>query len=131
MLSTLHKKDKMIRVGRCTYDRFGKRTDPVYPEFTSIVVLTKSLSHWGNLGPYVLKDDQGRIMENIWQYQKIYKQVPKSIQKFSRYDPTVIWNHPAEIHAIESVDGSWELTDDYWSWREKGFNCQYAVRYPV
>ena len=41
----------MIRVGRCTYGRNGKRTDPTYPGFTLILVLMKSHSKYGVLGP--------------------------------------------------------------------------------
>lgn len=54
----------MIRVGRCIYDRNGKRTDPSFEGFTPIVCLTAS-SAYGELGPYCLKDEYGRIMENI------------------------------------------------------------------
>ena len=39
----------------------------------------------------------------------------------------VIWEHPAETHVND--DGS--LTPDYHTWREKGMNRKYAVRYPV
>lgn len=114
-----------IRVGRIDYSG-GKPKNPSFENFTPIIVLTKS-SPYGSIGPYALKDKHGRIMENIWQFSKVYVSVPQTHEKFSRWDNTVIWQHPAERHINE--DGS--LTKEYWRWRQKGFKCQYAVRYPV
>lgn len=54
----------MIRIGRCTYSG-SKRHDPEYPGFTPILVMMKSHSQWYPLSPYELKDENGRIMENI------------------------------------------------------------------
>lgn len=121
-----------IRVGRCKYTG-GNRKDPSFPNFTRIVVMMKSHSEWASLSPYELKDDKGRIMENIWQFAKVYPKVPKSTQKYSRYNPTVIWNHPAETHLSDfnPKTKSGEITDEYRVWREKGMNTKYAIRYPV
>jgi len=115
----------MIRVGRCKYIK-GKRIDPSFPGFESIVCLTKS-SPYGELGPYVLKDRKGRIMENIWQFSKAYKEVPAATQRYSRFDKTIIWNHPAEIH----INDKGKLTKAYFNWRKKGMNAKHPIRYPV
>lgn len=49
-----------VKVGICNL--YGKQ---IHVEgFKNIVVLTKS-SQYGMLGPYVLKDDNGNIVENI------------------------------------------------------------------
>ena len=123
-----------IRVGRCTYPRNGGRNDPSYPGFTPIVVLTKS-SKYGSLSPYVLKDAEGRIMENLWQGSKVYPDVPYSLQKRSRFDSTVIWEYPAEKHAIyELFDNGfpgWKLLPEYYVWRKKLMETLEPVRYPV
>ncbi len=58
---------------------------------------------------------------------KLYPSVPTSTQVYSRWDNTIIWNHPAEIH----VDTDGNPNDLYRAWREKGMNAEYAVRYPV
>lgn len=80
----------------------------------------------GQLSPYILKDEEGHLLENIWQFSKIYKVVTAQNQKLSRYQPNVItWNHPEEIHV-----SSGKTTDAYWEWREKGMNNWYAIRYP-
>lgn len=113
-----------IRVGRITY-KDGDKILPSYPEYENILVLTKS-SPYGELGPYVLKNNKGQIMENIWQFSKLYEKVPRSIQRYSQYDSKIIWDHPEEVHYLNE-----EVTDEYWAWREKGFNCKYPVRYPV
>ena len=115
----------MLKVGRCTYDPTGKRIDPKIPTFTNILVLMKSSLYW-ELSPYYLKDDRGVFMENKWQFSKVYPSVPYSSQKYSRYDKTVIWEHPAETHIEKN-----ELTQKYWDWREKGMMNPHPVRYPV
>ena len=116
----------MIRVGRCKYNSTGKRTDPSYPGFTPIVVLMMSHSPYGVLGPYVLADDDGVIMENRHQFSKLYAKVPATTQYYSRYDKTVIWSHPAETHYENG-----EILPAYWAWRAKGMANPYYVRYPV
>lgn len=126
-----------IRVGRIIYHN-GKPVHPSYEGYTPIVVLTKS-SPYGDLGPYVLKNDQGQIMENIWQFSKLYPWVPATKQVYSRWDPTVIWDHPKEIHLEAKVSsdglndspGEDEPNDTYRAWREKGMNAKEAIRYPV
>lgn len=114
-----------VRVGRRIYNRDGTYKDPTFPEFQDILCLTKS-SEYGSLGPYCLKDKHGRILENIWQFSKIFEEVPISRQTYSRYDRKIIWDHPAEVHLIDG-----KPTLEYKLWRQKGINCEYAVRYPV
>lgn len=111
---------RMIRVGRKT-----DRSTPSFPGFTPIIVLTKS-SEYGDLGPYELKDEQGRIMENVYQYSKVYASVPESTQRYSRWDPKIIWNWPAEQHVVGTT-----VNQNYWRWRQAGMNNPYPVRYPV
>lgn len=113
-----------IRVGRITYDK-GTPVYPSYEGFTPIIVMTKS-SEYGELSPYVLQDENGVIMENAWQFRKLYPWVPESKQYYSRFDKTIIWSHPQETHVSDG-----EPNEKYWAWREKGFKCQYPVRYPV
>lgn len=121
----------MIRVGRCVYKN-GKRTDPSYPDFTPIICLTKSTAY-GSLGPYVLKDNKRRIMENIYQFSKVYEKVPKSVQRYSRYDQRIIWDWPAETHCVkkDTYINKLELTPEYLRWRKAGMNAADPIRYPV
>lgn len=114
----------MIRVGRRKYIG-SKYVDPTFTGFTSILCLTKS-SPYGDLGPYVITDENGVIFENKWQFSKVYEKVPASKQTYSRYDNTIIWDHPEETHISEG-----KITEEYWNWRKKGFECPYPVRYPV
>lgn len=117
----------MIRVGRCVHDKKGKITYPQYPGFNPVIVMTYSHSDYWPLSPYLLKDDRGRIMENLWQFSKCYKSVPKSVQRKSRYDKTIIWEHDEEIH----LDDNDMITDEYKNWRKKGMENEHPVRYPV
>ena len=111
---------KMIRVGSIVD---GKH--PSYGGFKPIVCMTKS-SAYGAIGPYCLVTDEGAIFENLWQFSKCYEQVPQSVQRYSRWDNTIIWNHPTETHM---KDG--KLLPAYWEWRKKGMANVYPVRYPV
>ncbi len=122
----------MIRVGRCIYDRRGGRDDPYYPNFRTIVVLTKGTNRWGALGPYELKDERGRIMENVWQFSKTYPRVDATTQRKSRYENIIIWKHPSETHLADPTKAATpdNLTPEYWGWRQKGLGAPYAIRYP-
>jgi len=116
----------MIRVGRVIYPKFGgPGIYPSYDGFTNIIVLMKGHTEWGELGPYDLVNEDGEIMENYWQFAKVYKKVPKSKRRDSRNKKT-IWDHPSEIHLKDN-----KLTPEYYAWREKGMKSKDAIRYPV
>jgi len=95
---------------------------PHFDDFTPIVVLTKT-SAYGDLGPYVLKDTKGRLMENIWQFAKVYQRVSTSGN--DRYNPGG-WRWPTEAHVIDG-----DIQPAYWKWRRAGMNFPKAVRSPV
>lgn len=117
----------MLRVGRCLYPKDSGIIYPSYENFTPIVVMMRSHSKYYPLSPYLLKDNQNRIMENIWQFSKCYKSVPKTVQRRSRYDNTVIWSHDTEVH----LDDNDNITEEYKQWRVKGMHNKDPVRYPV
>lgn len=114
----------MIRVGRRSY-QYGSFEDPQYDGFMPIIVMTPS-TKYGSLSPYSLKNEKGQIMENIWQFSKVYERVPKVEETYSRYNPKIIWSWPLERHVENG-----KLTKKYIKWREAGHNAKYAIRYPV
>jgi hypothetical protein len=116
----------MIRVGRIIYEN-GKPIKPSYPGFEVIEVMLKYSSKWYDLSPYYLKDEQNRILENIWQGSKVYEYVPATTRTVSYYDKTIAWTHPYEKH----IDSSGNLTKEYFLWRNKLQNNKYPIRYPV
>src|SRR5277367_356240 len=59
------------------------------PGFTSIVVMTTS-SKFGMLSPFQLKTKDGIIIENKWQFMKVYEKVPETTQYYSRFNKTII-----------------------------------------
>jgi hypothetical protein len=76
----------------------------------------------------------------------VYSEVPRSVQRYSRYNSTVIWNYDAHRHISESptviqysdgslpatqIDENKYLTPEYFKWRYAGFVNPYPVRYPV
>lgn len=111
-----------IRVGRIVNNKH-----PSYEGFIPIVVMTPS-SKYGAIGPYCLKDDNGVIMENKWQFQKVYKNVYETKQTYSKWDESIIWQWHTETHIDPSTN---EVNDNYWRWRQAGFNAVHAIRYPV
>lgn len=135
-----------VRVGRIVRD-----VKPTFPGFMNIVCLTPSTT-WGELGPYVLKDENGHIMENIYQSKKCYIETPEVKQTYSRWDKNVIWQRKREVHIVSKSDlpvdfdnlgyvelatpikgikGVAFLTPEYFKWREDLRRCPYPVRYPV
>jgi hypothetical protein len=122
----MNNKKGLIRVGRIRYHG-NKMLIPKLDGYKTIVVMMKSHSKWYPLSPYELKNNKGQIMENIYQFSKVYKKVPKSKQRYSKFNNTIIWEWPEEVH----VDKNCTLTPEYWEWREAGTNNRYAVRYPV
>ena len=122
----LHKMSGQVRVGRIQCHPNGTRTVSSFEGFTPIEVMTKS-SSWGDLGPYVMKTEDGVVFENYWQSAKVYPKVPQVKQPYSRWNPQTIWEHPAEDH----IDEHQEPTHRYWSWRRKLRANPYPVRYPA
>lgn len=70
----------MIRIDRRLYNKDGTFVDPSYPNFTKIICMTSSTAY-GDLGPYVLKNNKNQIIENIYQASKIYETVLAIEQK--------------------------------------------------
>lgn len=70
----MEKKRGILRVGRI------KNASNIIklPGFTSIVVMTAS-SKFGMLSPFQLKTKDGIIIENKWQFMKVYKKVQKQL----------------------------------------------------
>jgi hypothetical protein len=74
------------------------------------------------LSPYVLRDNNGFIFENLYQLSKLYPYVEAQKEIKSN---KLIWEHPIEIHIKDGY-----ITKELWAWRSKGFQNPYPVRYP-
>ena len=108
-----------IRVGKYDYQN---KVQPTTPGYEDVLIHTT-----GTLSPYTMKDAEGRIMENYWQFSKVWNSVEAIKQPVSRFQPDKVrWEHPAEVH----VDEHRLLTPQYWAWREKGMTHETWVRYP-
>ena len=106
----------------------GKWYHPYIPGYETIPVLMKSTSVWGEIGPYCLKTDEGYIFENYWQFSKVYRETPNVI--INQYG-TVTWKYK-KTNFMELNDEKEEVVnEEYWKWREKGYNAKYAIRYPL
>lgn len=105
----------MIRVG--LYDYKSKRQAQT-PGYINLLVHVG-----GPFSPYTLKDEKGRIMEMLYQSQKVYPRVYPQDQKLHMYTDEKGWTHPGETHFKDGL-----IYPEYWAWREKGLNCPFAVR---
>jgi len=106
-----------IRVGK--YDYKTKK------EANTLGYINVLIHTTGELSPYTIKDKNGVIMENWWQFHKIWEKVDSIKQPISQYDSRPRWEHPSEVHMIDGIP-----TSAYWKWREKGFAHHRWVRYP-
>lgn len=127
------KKQGQVRVGTCKWQG-STRIDPQVDGFIPIVCLTKS-TKYGMLSPYCLtvsmkfQNDPNTyevLMENAWQFSKVYEKVPPVTETKSRFDRTVIWNWPTQTHLIGN-----NITMEYLSWRKAGMLVSEPIRYPV
>lgn len=115
-----------IRVGRTTY--VNRRTYiPQYPGYTTIAVLTEKTNKYSAISPYSLKNEQGQIIENIWQFSKCYTTVPKAHIPYSSGQRHIVWDWPAETH----IDAEGNFTNEFWRWKLTGENNSQPVRNPV
>jgi len=107
-----------VRVGKYNYKT---KQEPKTPGYTNVLIHTT-----GDLSPYTMKDKDGVIMENYWQFNKIWETVDAIKQPLSQYMPDRIrWEHPKETHMKNG-----KPTREYWKWRKKGFSHYRWVRYP-
>lgn len=110
-----------IYVGKYVNNKLPKMP----PNTKSILIHTSDKNLGGGLSPYKIHKD-GMLLENLWQFSKIYPKVYAQRIPLSRFHPDkIIWEHPEEIH----VEGG-KITESYWNWRKKGFENPFAVRYP-
>lgn len=99
---------------------------PKVAGFTTVLIHTSLNTLGGSLSPYQLRDTNGYLLENVWQFSKVYDFVDQQRIPRHRFRPNdIIWEHPAERHVKDEV-----ILPEYWGWRKKGMKAEYAVRYP-
>jgi len=112
-----------IRVGRIAQRSAKGEKYPKTEGYVNIAVTSHNASGVGSeLSPFKLKDEQGHLMENIWQFSKVYSFVPDHIDKKTG------WSHDREIHINKKTQ---TINSEYWDWRKKGMTFEEPMRYPV
>lgn len=105
----------------------GKPMPKAPPGYRNILIHTSAKRLGGALSPYLLCNEKGQLLENIWQFAKIYRRVRAQRASKSRFQPNeIIWEHPEEQH----IGADRTILAAYWAWRRKGMNNPHAVRYP-
>lgn len=120
-------KTPTLKIGQLKVAKYypGK-PQPQTEGFRNILIHTSPAGIGGPLSPYVLRNEQGQLLESIYQFSKVYEIVYAQKTALSRFQPnTIIWEHPREVHLENN-----ELTQEFWNWRKKGMDNLYAVRYP-
>lgn len=130
----------IVDKGKVYVSKYNYKTKKwVLPEGVTPIVVQPGkdskgkLYQYSFLSPYSLKTQEGWILENVWQFSKIYREVPEIntmsyVEGMKGMQP--IWKHPKETH-ITIEDSKISVSPKYWDWREKGYNNTHAVRYPV
>lgn len=119
-----------IKVARRQYRGRQVIEPPTPANYVKIVVMINDNirnNEYGGLSPYNLRDENNIIMENKWQFSKVYRTVPAVSIPFSTNDKRIVWQHPAEKH----IDANGQLTSAYYAWRNKGFTQTNPIRFPV
>lgn len=105
---------------------YPDREPPTVENYETVVIHTSTKTFGGTLSPYVLRNEKGQLLENVWQFAKLNKAVVAQHTAVSRHHPDkIIWEHPSEFHV---KDGA--VLPAYWDWRKRGMSNWYAVRYP-
>lgn len=126
------KRSGIIRVGKLIYDKQTKKdTVLTLPGFETVVIKNYKRGFCASLSPYFLKTNEGHIMENVWQFSKVYPKVHSQKQYPSRFhygkEEHLVWEWDEEDHFDVDTD---EIKDAYWVWRDAGFSNSKPVRYP-
>lgn len=109
----------LMRQGRVAVAQYtAGKPFPVMEGFVNVAIFSSAKGFGSALSPFVLKNANNEIVENVWQFSKLYPKVTAQ--------NTPQWKHPAETH----VDESNKPTSAYWRWRAKGLQSPVAVRFP-
>ncbi len=104
--------------------------DPPVSGCRNLLIHISTSDFAGALSPFVLRDEHGQLLENVWQFSKLYNRVYAQRQLLYKKNPSnspMLWEHPAETHVDLDTN---EPTAAYWAWRHKGMQNKFAVRYP-
>eukprot|EP01084_Bolivina_argentea_P168753 292573_1 len=114
-----------LLVGRATRKKSKFIHSKVSKRHKLIAAISAMVHKWGALSPFHLSDSEGKLIENVWQFSKVYDSIDAQNQvKFGKEK----WIYP-KVEKCVNHDGT--LTDEYWKWRETGENHKKAVRFPV
>lgn len=107
----------------------GQPMPPCPNKGKNVLIHTSNKYLGGSLSPYHLKDENGNLLENIWQFSKVYYYVSGMKTALSKFHPDkIIWEHQSETHV--NLPALYQINESYWAWRKKGTSNPYAVRYP-
>jgi len=122
----------MLQFG--TYD-YKTSKYPKIPGFTNIIVHPRKNYKYRVLDPYHIRSPEGYLIENAYQFRKIYEHVTaqNNVNYYVGHVGRVkVWQHPAEQHLkLNPENNCLEPTPEYWAWRNKGLNHNLAVRFPA
>ena len=133
-----------VRVGRRIY-RKGRPIDPKVEGFINVIIMIKEdhqHGEFGDLGPYVLRDSKGHLMENKYQFSKFYPTLlPVKVPFSQRSRDRIVFEFEGgdccDTPHIKAEDLSedrslWPKPNQTWhQWHQKGISAPDAIRYPV
>lgn len=105
-------------------------------DYMNVLIHTPKTNKWSSLSPYVLTVERefmdgtvnNILIENHWQFSKLYPKVYDVKLPVSRYRPDdIVWEWNEETHVTTPNN---KPNDNYWVWRQVGMLNDRAVRYP-
>ncbi len=113
-----------IRVGSIKYPNYAVTKIKGYE---IIYVMTPNFpGDYNQLSPFAIKDEHGRIMENIWQFSRIFPKTFKTVKPRTFKDKSLKESTEDKISLIDEQNIP---TDDYMIWRRTGANYPKPIRY--
>ncbi len=101
-------------------NKIRSRRYPLTIGYRNIVVTSSKIAPMHNLHPTILRDENGHILENVWQFSHVYPRIAEQSQERSG------WKYSAQNHIREG-----QIHPSYQQWRSAGIAFKLPVRHPA
>ncbi len=113
--------------------RFSSKQFPTYMTYSA----TDSSVYNGSAASEIETTEEHEcLVEDCYQFSKVYAEVPAACETRSRFDNTGIWKWPAQTHCVVTpqpglLHSKIAMTMAYFLWRKSGMCAPEPIRYPV
>lgn len=127
----MKRQERPVLPGKIYVARFSNQVEIPKRNDTDIIIIAYSPHNFGVLSQHILTDEDGRVVNNIRQFSKLFTYVDEQKQLLTQSIRTESapwrWQHEKETH----IDPILKIpTEKYWAWRKKGMANPFSVSYP-